>query len=297
MGILRAGAWTARGIRNPARNALLADAVDPSAFGRAYGFERAMDNLGAVFGPILALALVAAIGIREAILLSVIPGLLAAAAIVYAVRHLEQPKARHTIRPRIVVRPLLRGRLGVLLIAVALFEAGNVAASLLILRTTELLTPGQGLEAATTTAIALYVGYNIAATLVSIPAGRAVDTRGPTLVFGLGIAAFALAYGIFALGPAVAGLAVGFVAAGVGIGAAETAQRAAVATLAPTELRGSAFGLLATIQSVGDLVASATVGLVWTLVAPATAFGLVTVVMVVALAALLVTRGRGGAAT
>jgi MFS family permease len=297
VGILRAGAWTARGIRNPARNALLADAVDQSAFGRAYGFERAMDNLGAVFGPILALALVAAIGVREAILLSVIPGLLAAGAIVYAVRHLEQPKERHTVRPRIVVRPLLRGRLGVLLIAVALFEAGNVAASLLILRTTELLTPGQGLEAATTTAIALYVGYNIAATLVSIPAGRAVDTRGPRLVFGLGIAAFALAYAIFAVGPAVAGLAVGFVAAGIGIGAAETAQRAAVATLAPTELRGSAFGLLATIQSVGDLVASATVGLVWTLVAPSTAFGLATIVMVVALGALVVTRGRGGAAT
>lgn len=294
VGILRAGAWTARGIRNPARNALLADAVDPSAFGRAYGFERAMDNLGAVFGPILALWLVAAIGVREAILLSVIPGLAAAAAIVYAVRHLERPKERHTIRPKIVVRPLLRGRLGILLIAVALFEAGNVAASLLILRTTELLTPAQGLDAATTTAIALYVGYNISATLVSIPAGRTVDASGPRLVFGFGIAAFVLAYAVFAVGPGVAWLAVGFIAAGIGIGAVETAQGAAVATLAPTELRGSAFGLLATIQSIGDLVASATVGLVWTLVAPSTAFGLVTFVMVVALVALVVTRGRGG---
>ena len=91
---------------------------------------------------------------------------------------------------------------------------------------------------------------------------------------------------------AVAWLAVGFIAAGVGIGAVETAQKAAVATLAPAELRGSAFGLLATIQSVGDLVASATVGIVWTLVAPSTAFGLASAVMVVALIALVVTRGR-----
>lgn len=72
VGLLRAGAWTARGLRVPARNALLADAVDPSAFGRAYGFERAMDNAGAVFGPLLALALVAVIGTREAILVSVL---------------------------------------------------------------------------------------------------------------------------------------------------------------------------------------------------------------------------------
>src|SRR3954465_10840988 len=44
VGILRAGAWAARGIRGPSRNALLADLVQPDAYGRAYGFERAMDN-------------------------------------------------------------------------------------------------------------------------------------------------------------------------------------------------------------------------------------------------------------
>jgi hypothetical protein len=63
----------------------------PLRDGRAHGFERAMDNLGAVIGPIVALALVA---LREAILLSAIPGLLAAAAIVYAVRHLSRGGGR-----------------------------------------------------------------------------------------------------------------------------------------------------------------------------------------------------------
>jgi len=71
-------------IRSPSRNALLIDAVDPTAYGRAYGFERAMDNAGAVLGPIFALGLVVLIGIRQAIFVSVIPGLLAAFAIVYA---------------------------------------------------------------------------------------------------------------------------------------------------------------------------------------------------------------------
>jgi MFS family permease len=51
VGVLRAGAWAARGLRVPARNALLADIVPASVYGRAYGFERAMDNLGAIVGP------------------------------------------------------------------------------------------------------------------------------------------------------------------------------------------------------------------------------------------------------
>ena len=86
VGVLRAGAWAARGIRVPARNALLADVVRPEKYGAAYGFERAADNAGAVAGPLLALALVATVGTRWAITLSVIPGVLAAAAIVYAIR-------------------------------------------------------------------------------------------------------------------------------------------------------------------------------------------------------------------
>src|SRR5215210_9091199 len=58
VGALRAGAWAARGLRVPARNALLADAVPPAAYGRAYGFERALDNLGAIIGPLIGIALV-----------------------------------------------------------------------------------------------------------------------------------------------------------------------------------------------------------------------------------------------
>jgi len=288
--IFRTAAWTARGIRGPSRNALLADAVDPTAYGRAYGFERAMDNAGAVIGPIVALGLVALIGIREAIFLSVIPGLLAAVAIVYAVRHLQRPKERHTTPVRIVVRPLLRGPLGRLLVSVSLFEAGNVAATLLILRTTELLTPSQGTSGATTIAIALYVGYNVAGTLAALPAGRLADAHGPQLVFAIGVACFVLAYLAFATGSGIVLLGVAFVLAGIGIGAAETAENAAVAALAPSALRGSAFGLLAGIQSAGDFIASAVVGLVWTLVSPTLAFGLAAALMVGSLVTMAVGR-------
>jgi sugar phosphate permease len=70
-GVLRGVAWAARGLRVPARNALLADVVPAHAYGRAYGFERTMDNLGAIVGPLLALGLVAVFSVRTAILISV----------------------------------------------------------------------------------------------------------------------------------------------------------------------------------------------------------------------------------
>lgn len=293
VGILRAGAWAARGLRSPARNALLADAVEPSAYGRAYGFERAMDNLGAVGGPILALLLVALIGVRAAILLSVIPGLLAAVAIIYAVRHLKQVRERHSAPVRLVVRPLLHGALGRLLAAVALFELGNMAATLLILRATELLTPEFGSSGAASLGIGMYVAYNVAATVSSIPAGRVSDARGPRLVFGSGVALFGVAYLAFALsGAGVLFLGAAFVVAGIGIGAVETAENVAVAALAPTERRGSAFGLLAGIQSMGDFAASAAIGLVWTLVSQQIAFALAAAMMISSLIALLTLRTR-----
>lgn len=73
VGVLRATAWAARGIRSPARDSLLASLAPAAAYGRAFGLERAGDNMGAVAGPLLASALVAALGIRPAIYFAVIP--------------------------------------------------------------------------------------------------------------------------------------------------------------------------------------------------------------------------------
>jgi MFS family permease len=291
VGILRTGAWAARGLRVPARNALLADLVHPSAYGRAYGFERMMDNLGAVFGPLLALGLVTVLGVRWAIGLAVIPGLLAAAAIVYAIRHTPKPSTRDRVPLRFRVRPVLRGRLGMLLAAIACFEVGNVAATLLILRASEQLTPDHGVDAATSLALLLYTGYNLAATVASLPAGRLADRlgrQGPVWVLAVGVALFGAAYAGFASETtSLVLLGLPFIAAGIAIGCVETAQHAAVAAHAPAQLRGSAFGLLATIQAVGNLAASGIAGILWTTASPTVAFGYLTVWMLIALVALL----------
>ncbi|MFC0111669.1 MFS transporter [Kibdelosporangium aridum] len=294
-GVLRGAAWAARGLRVPARNALLADLVPKHAYGRAYGFERTMDNLGAIAGPLLALGLVSLVGVRTAILLSVIPGLLAAAAIVYAIRRTKAPKVAQRRELRFRVRPVLRGQLGRVMAGFTAFEVGNVAATLLILRATDLLAPGHGVDTATQIAIGLYVVYNVVATVVSFPAGRWSDRFGPLVVTMLGVAAFLLAYSVFAVsGPVILLLGAAFALAGLGIGCAETAEHAAVATLAPEELRGSAFGLLATLQAAGNVAASAVAGLLYTFVAPSVAFGYLALWMGIALVLLTRAGSRKG---
>jgi MFS family permease len=296
--ILRSSAWAARGLRVPARNALLADVVPAAAYGRAYGFERMMDNLGAILGPLLGIALVAAVGVRGAILLSIVPGLLAVGAIVYAIRAAKLPRTRERQPIRIQVRPVLQGKLGRLLGAVGAFELGNIAATLLILRATDLLRPEHGADGATQLALALYTAYNLAATLSSVPAGRYGDRRRPVNVLVGGTIAFAIAYLVLALaGASMVVLAGGFVLAGIGIGCVETAEHASVAGLAPENLRGSAFGLLATAQSIGNFVASSVAGLLWTLVSPTAAFVYAATWMVIALAAFTAIRATSSRAS
>ena len=199
-GALRIAAWAARGIRVPSRNALLADITEPATYGRAYGFERAMDNLGAIVGPLLALGLVILVGARNAMLFSVIPGLLAAAAILYAIRQIPRPTIRGRQPLRLRVRPVMQGRLGKLLIGMGAFELGHAAATLMILRATTLLVPSAGRDGAVRLALVLYIGYNAVAAAASVPAGRAGDRFGAPLVLLLGVAGFLLAYVAFAVG-------------------------------------------------------------------------------------------------
>ncbi|MFG2056907.1 MFS transporter [Micromonospora sp. NPDC048930] len=124
-----------------------------------------------------------------------------------------------------------------------------------------------------------------------MPAGRAADRlgqRGPVLVLTVGVAGFAAAYALLAIpSPGLWALVVPFLLAGAGIGAVETAQHAAIAALAPPQLRGSAFGVLATVQSLGNLAASAAAGLLWTAVSPTAAFGYLIGWMLLAMAGLL----------
>ncbi len=272
-GILRAAAWAARGARGPAKNALLASLAPPEAYGRAFGYERTMDHLGAVAGPLLAAGLVATIGIRHTIYLSVIPGMLAALAIVVAAR--EAAGRGEAIRRRFHLELGALREAGIVraLAPVMLFELGNCATTLLILRATGLLHSGRSIADAAAVAVLLFAAHNLVGSALSYPAGHVVDRRGPRVVFGVGVVLFGLAYAGLALSAHGWPLLLLFFAlAGAGMGLTDTAESALVARLLPDELRGSGFGLLGGVQSLGDFVSSAAVGLVWTVVSPGAAF-------------------------
>lgn len=275
VGILRSVAWLARGVRSPARDAMLASLAPPEAYGRAFGLERAADNLGAVVGPLLAAGLVASIGVRHTILLSAVPGLFAAIAISFAaaeaMRHRTAGVQR---RVRLELRALHEAGVARPLLPVSAFELGNVATSLLVLRATELLHHGgRSIAAATSLAVLLYAAHNLAATFVAYGGGHWLDRGGPRVVFATGAGVFAAGYAVFAL-PSHSWAVLGgaFVLAGAGKGLAETAESALFARLLPEHLRGSGFGLLGGVQSFGDFASSAAVGLLWSVVSPLAGF-------------------------
>ena len=290
-GVLRTVAWIARGARGPARDALLASLAPRDAYGRAFGFERSMDHLGAVVGPLLGAALVASVGIRPTLYLAMIPGLFAAAAIVVAAR--EARGRAEPIRRRVNLELGALREAGILraLAPVTLFELGNAAPTLLILRATNLLHPGRSVSDAAAVAVLLYAGHNLVGSLVALPAGHGIDRRGARPVFAAGVLLFGLAYlGFSSHARSWPLLLLFFVAAGAAMGLAETAESALVARLLPNELRGSGFGLLGAVQSLGDFVSSAAVGLVWTLVSPTAAFLVAAVWMALSFGATLAVR-------
>jgi MFS family permease len=287
VGALRAIAWLSRGLRSPARDALLASLTPSSARGRAFGLERAGDNLGAVAGPLLAAGLVAWVGVRPALYLAAVPGLLAAIAIIVAGRESRRHSTHSdsgSATRRLELRALRDAGTLRALVPVLLFEFGNLATTLLILRATQLLTsPQRSVATATTLAILIYAGHNVVATFASLVAGRWFDWAGPRVVFATGAAVYVAAYCAFAVGShSAVAVALAFAAAGAGIGFAEPTESAVVAQLLPDRLRGSGFGVLGAVQSAGDLVATVVAGLLYTLASPAVAFGYAAAWMVAA---------------
>jgi MFS family permease len=287
VGVLRAFAWVSRGIRSPSRDLLLTSLVTKQTYGRAFGIERAGDNAGAILGPVLASLLVGWLGLRHAILLSIVPGVLAAVSITLAAREARRVIGETPVRRTLQLQlgRLRQAGLGRVLVPVACFELGNVATTLLILRATGLLTSGsRDIAAATSLAILLYAGHNAVAAGTSLLAGQLCDRYSPRLVFILGAAVYAAGYAVFAAG--VHGwplLLAGFLLAGAGIGFAETAESTAVAQALPEELRGNGFGMLGLTQALGDLGSTTVVGIGWALISPAAAFGYAAAWMVAAM--------------
>ena len=171
----RSLAWLGRGVRTPVRKALLAASVDRSAYGRAFGFERMMDTLGAIVGPASAFFLLGALNHHYPSLffLTLIPGLTAAGLIAFAV----QEKHREPV-PHITFGESLRAlpvSFRKFLAAVGLFGMGDFSHTLLILLATQKLLPVLGPAKAASIAIGLYVLHNVFYASFSYIAGWLAD--------------------------------------------------------------------------------------------------------------------------
>jgi MFS family permease len=266
VGLLRAASSAARGLRSPQRYAAVPDRVAAAGYGRAFGFERGMHHLASVAGPLLAFTTLALLGVRSAMFVAMVPGLVAA---VIGFRLLRQAPAgpdSPRVAPRLRVRAVYRGRIGRLMTGITLFEAANFAAVLLILRATKLLQQRDVLFGAAAMAVLLYVLWRLAAAAASPCAGRAVDRFGPVPVMSVGVGTLLLAYAGFAFVPGtVPQLACCFLLAGAASGAVEAAEHVGVAQVAPADLRWSAFGSLSAVRSFGRVTATVGATVVWTL--------------------------------
>jgi MFS family permease len=261
----RVAAWLGRGVRSPAKKALLAADVPPNAYGRAFGFERLMDTVGAIAGPLTALWLLEATShsYRKVFLWTLLPGLIATAIFWLLVR--ERPIAERPQRSFFVGLKTLPLPFRKLLVGVGVFGAGDFSHSLLILYAARALTPAHGMARAASLAVGLYTlhnGFSAGSAYLSgwlsdhVPSRKAVLAAGYSLA---GITAILLCIGTNSLWL----LALIFILAGLYVGTEEPLEDSLSAELVPKEQHGMAFGTLAAINAVGDFLSSLLVGFLW----------------------------------
>jgi MFS family permease len=272
--LARATAWLGRGVRTPVRKALLAGAVTRETYGRAFGFERMMDTLGAVIGPATALVLLQLANHDYATLfaLTLIPGLIAAGLIAIVVREKERPPVPHiTFGESLRALP---ARFRRFLVAVGFFGMGDFAHTMLILLAVQKLTPVLGSTKAASLAAGLYVLHNILYATFSMLAGWLADRfdKGRLLASGYFLAVI-MALAMILLPANIWTLAAVFCVGGIYVAMEETLEDSFCAELVDEAHHGMAFGTLATVNGVGDFASSLIVGLLWTSFGTSIAFG------------------------
>lgn len=282
--------WFGKGLRKPLRDALLTESVPPSARGKAFGFHRAGDTLGAIIGPLAGVLLLAWMQphatdasrpFRTIFLLTLIPGVGSGLAMLLMVRETRRrpSPAKFWTAIRSLPKPYLR-----FLTGVGIFGMGDFAHTLMILAATQLLAPMHTLARAAEIAALLYVVHNVVYAGASYPIGALSDKIGRRGLLALGYVVGALT----AAGLAAAFLknwnswqylALLFALGGLYIAAEDALEGATTADLITAETRGTAFGVTAAVNGIGDFVASTLTGFLWTAVSPVVAFAYAGVLM------------------
>jgi MFS family permease len=266
----RTAGWIGWSIRSPVRDALLTESTTQATVGRAFAFHRTMDTVGAILGPLIAVLLMARVSLRAIFLVSLIPGLCAFLSIVFLVK--ERARQPNLSKPWPSLKALPRDFMKFLL-PVGLFGISNFAPTLLILRAQDLLTPPLGAVMASTFAVGLYTFSNIVYAMVSYPIGVLSDRISKRVILSVGFALF----GLLCLGFIFADgqkwlLILLFALSGVYTAIIESSQPALASTLIAEHQHGTGFGLMSTVDGIGDFLSSITMGVLWTAVSPNAGF-------------------------
>lgn len=255
--LLRFSDRIGKGIRTAPRDALMADSAGKGKRGLVFGFQRAMDNAGAIMGPLAAALLLPLLhnDLRTLFFLSAIPGVLALILVFFFVREVRPKKsaARLSIRDGLAgVDPNFR----YYLVVVLLFTLGNSSDAFLLLRASSAGIPAALIPI-------LWMVLHIVKTVTGIPGGYISDKIGRKKVIISGWVVYAAIYIAFAFVTTSTGIWVLFGLYGIYFGLTEGAERALVADLVGEDRRGTAYGLFNLTVGIGALPSSIIFGIIW----------------------------------
>ena len=272
-----------KGVRGAPRDALISDDVPTEHLGRAYGFHRSMDTLGAVIGPLLGLAMFELFHhhYRPVFIVAVVPAVASATAVIFVqeqVRPTSQPTNRH--HPAAKVRLPRPYWLPFTILTV--FSFINFSDALLILRARHL-----GLSV--TSVIAAYALYNLTYSVAGYPAGVLADRVSKQTIIAAGFAVFGISYTALGLVTRAVWVWPIFALYGLYTALTDGVAKAWIATTVTPDTRGRALGLQGGATGIGAVVAGAWAGLTW----QGTGRG---PLLIAGIAALLLAAGALGAA-
>ncbi|MFB3093472.1 MAG: MFS transporter [Dehalococcoidia bacterium] len=280
--LVRFGDRAGKGVRTAPRDALVAEVTPAQVRGRAFGFHRAADTLGAVVGPAVALGLLALFSdnFRLIFILAFIPAV-AGVALVSLVR--ERPPPPAAVGARTSTWRELGVGFYVFLGVSLVFALGNSSDVFLLLRAKDV-----GLS--NSEVVLSYMLFNLVYAVVAMPAGIASDRLGRRNVIGVGFAVFAAVYVGFGLAGGGAVIWPLFAVYGLHMALTEGVGRAFVADFVPGERRATALGLYQGAMGGMILLSSVIAGALWDIVDPAAPFFLGAVTALLALVALVILR-------
>ena len=281
--LVRVADRVGKGLRSSARDALIAESVDPSIRGRAFGVHSAADNAGAVLGPLLAFAALTwwHADLRTVFWLAALPGICAVIVVVVAVKDVQKHGDEATKSQTPHLTEHMGGRFWAVLTVIVIFTLGNSTDAFLLLRATQLGVP-------VAMAPILWAVLNLVKTASNVPGGALSDRVGrrPTLVAGW--IYYAAIYLLFAVATERWHAWALFAAYGIYFGLTEGSERALVADIVPAARRGTAFGWYNLAIGIGALPASIIFGVLWDRFGSPTAFLFGATLSIVAAGGLLV---------